>query len=239
MSETNVSFKSTDGGLNLSQIQFVNNSRGGLNLATTIVGISLFCRPCNCVACPRIASGLSESAENNFFRTNLGKQKAWVQNSDPIQKLRLCNRYDGLGSLPWIGILTSLLSLNIWECPKLTLLPQGIHNLTSLQELGIDNCPLLRQRCERETGEDWLSLLMSHTYDGLGSLPWIAILTSLLSLNIWECPKLTLLPQGIHNLNSLQELGIDNCPLLRQRCDRQTGEDWPSLLMSHTCMWMV
>nr|POF20862.1 hypothetical protein CFP56_14371 [Quercus suber] len=29
---------------NLSQIQFVNNSRGGLNLATTIAGISLFCR---------------------------------------------------------------------------------------------------------------------------------------------------------------------------------------------------
>ena len=25
-------------------------------------------RPCNCAACPRIASGLSESAENNLFR---------------------------------------------------------------------------------------------------------------------------------------------------------------------------
>ncbi|KAL0007246.1 hypothetical protein SO802_008748 [Lithocarpus litseifolius] len=28
-------------------------------------------RPCNCVACPRIASGLSESTENNFFRNSL------------------------------------------------------------------------------------------------------------------------------------------------------------------------
>ncbi|KAL0007250.1 hypothetical protein SO802_008752 [Lithocarpus litseifolius] len=29
-------------------------------------------RPCNCVACPRIASGLSESTENNFFRQRTG-----------------------------------------------------------------------------------------------------------------------------------------------------------------------
>nr|POE84460.1 putative disease resistance protein rga4 [Quercus suber] len=55
-------------------------------------GIFNYFRPCNCVACPRIASGLSESAENNFFRTNLGKEQAWVQNSDPIQKLQLCNK---------------------------------------------------------------------------------------------------------------------------------------------------
>ena len=52
-------------------------------------------------------------------------------------------RCDGLGSLHWIGILTSLQSLNIWECPKLISLPQGIRSLTSLYELGIDNCPNL------------------------------------------------------------------------------------------------
>nr|POE84457.1 hypothetical protein CFP56_40777 [Quercus suber] len=35
--------------------------------------IQTFCitfKPCNCATCPRIASGLSESAENNIFRTN-------------------------------------------------------------------------------------------------------------------------------------------------------------------------
>ena len=70
-------------------------------------------------------------------------------------------------------------------------LPQGIHNLTSLQELGIDNCPNLMS-----------------------------------------------LPRGSRNL-TFKKLEILDCPLLRQRCERQTGEDWPSLLMSHTCMWMV
>ena len=53
-------------------------------------------------------------------------------------------RCDGLGSLHWIGILTSLQSLNIWECPKLISLPQGIHNLTSLYE-NVPNWKLLEQ----------------------------------------------------------------------------------------------
>ena len=64
-----------------------------------------------------------------------------LQNLISLRELYI-KRYDALGS-PLDGILTSLLSLNIWECPKLTSLPQGIHNLTSLYELGIDNCPNL------------------------------------------------------------------------------------------------
>ena len=34
-------------------------------------------------------------------------------------------RFNGLGSLYWIGILTSPQSLNIWECPKLMSLHKG------------------------------------------------------------------------------------------------------------------
>ena len=77
-----------------------------------------------------------------------------LQNLISIRELYI-KRHDGLGSLPWIGILTSLLSLNIWECPKLTSLPQGIRNLTSLKQLTIIECTLLTQRCKRHIGEDW------------------------------------------------------------------------------------
>ena len=65
-----------------------------------------------------------------------------LQNLTSLWELYI-KRCNGLGSLHWIGILTSLQSLNIWECPKLMSLPQGIRNLTSLYELGIDNCPNL------------------------------------------------------------------------------------------------
>ena len=65
-----------------------------------------------------------------------------LQNLISLRELYI-KRFDGLGSLHWIGILKSLQSLNIWECPKLMSLPQGIRNLTSLYELGIDNCPNL------------------------------------------------------------------------------------------------
>ena len=66
-----------------------------------------------------------------------------------------------------------------------------------------------------------------YTSDELVSLPWIGILTSLQTLQIWSCPNLISLPQEIRNLTSLKELRIWRCPLLRQRCKRQIGEDWP------------
>ncbi|KAK7837621.1 putative disease resistance protein rga4 [Quercus suber] len=51
--------------------------------------------------------------------------------------------------------LTSLQTLNIWKCPNLTSLPEGMSHLTSLLNLRIGDCPNLTQRCEKENGEDW------------------------------------------------------------------------------------
>uniref|UniRef100_A0A7N2N6Y3 Uncharacterized protein n=1 Tax=Quercus lobata TaxID=97700 RepID=A0A7N2N6Y3_QUELO len=97
---------------------------------------------------------------------------------------------------------------------------EEINNLESLPE----------EKCVRNL----ISLKKLSIYDcnGLKSLPckgWIGHLTSLQSLEIDKCHELTSLPRGIRNLSALQEIIITNCPLLQQRCQRQTGEDWPNI----------
>ncbi|KAL4614352.1 hypothetical protein ACB092_07G048300 [Castanea dentata] len=73
-----------------------------------------------------------------------------------LKHLRL-RKIQELESLPeeWLKNLTSLQGLVIRECPNLMSLPEGMSHLTSLRSLRIEGCPQLKQRCEKENGEDW------------------------------------------------------------------------------------
>ncbi|XP_058721716.1 putative disease resistance protein RGA4 isoform X2 [Vicia villosa] len=104
-------------------------------------------------------------------------------------------------------------------------------------------CPVLPDRAEQEN-ENWvedemiLQALQSHhslqklIIDGFCGkrLPdWIGNLPSLLTLEIYNCPGLTSLPESICRQVSLQKLSICNCFSLEKRYGRAFGIDWPKI----------
>ncbi|KAF8403616.1 hypothetical protein HHK36_011720 [Tetracentron sinense] len=81
--------------------------------------------------------------------------------------------------------------LTIRDCGNLEKLPQGLHNLTSLQKLEINGC------------------------SALGSFPEMGLPSMLRLVEIINCKNLKSLPEGmIHNNTFLQELNIQNCDSL-------------------------
>jgi Leucine-rich repeat (LRR) protein len=67
--------------------------------------------------------------------------------------IRNCSK---LSSLPAsFKELINLKELYIYGCPKLSSLPAGFQGLINLHELSIYGCPKLEKRCKKETGEDW------------------------------------------------------------------------------------
>ncbi|XVF30497.1 hypothetical protein REPUB_Repub16aG0063200 [Reevesia pubescens] len=156
-----------------------------------------------------------------------------------IQKLislrtLLINGCKNLISLPpCLKYLTSLRSLSIVDCQKLDLnMTLGFKeneddvNSFCLQTLAIVKLPQLEavpQWLLRGSANN-LKCLAILKCENLTTLPEWHNLTSLETLEIKGCPKLSSLPQ---KMQRLKELKITDCPDLSERCKRETGEDWP------------
>ncbi|XP_048329500.2 disease resistance protein RGA2-like isoform X1 [Ziziphus jujuba] len=162
----------------------------------------------------------------------------WFKSLTSLEKLYIsfCSKLQSLS--PGLYHLTSLQKLDIswceelnmengvsddailWQClrnlyrlelnrlPKLVALPQGLQQVTSLQEITISSCENLEAVLEHITN-----------------------LKSLKELTIWRCSNLKSLPEGINCLPSLQELKIIYCPILLERCQKDIGDYWA--MISH------
>ncbi|KAM3752641.1 hypothetical protein ACB098_03G034600 [Castanea mollissima] len=127
----------------------------------------------------------------------------------PLQRLRISNVHLSLPE--GIGNLTALQNFEIRNCPNLKSLSEGIGNLTALQNLKIENCPNLISLPEGIA----LQNLEIRDCPNLISLPeGIGNLTALQNLAIGKCPNLKSLPEGIGSLTSLKGFQVRFCPNL-------------------------
>ncbi|KAG9441693.1 hypothetical protein H6P81_017547 [Aristolochia fimbriata] len=79
-----------------------------------------------------------------------------LESLEPHTKLKrlVLSGYRGRRLASWVQNLSSLQSLELRSCPKLASLPEkGLPR--SLRSCKVDWCPLLTERCKKETGEDW------------------------------------------------------------------------------------
>ncbi|GAV75406.1 NB-ARC domain-containing protein [Cephalotus follicularis] len=143
----------------------------------------------------------------------------------------------GIISFPEQGFPTKLTSLKVWEVNMVKpLLDWGLTRLNSLKELTVrgDCCPDIVSFQQGEKGMVLPTSLTRLTIIGFSNLKHLYSsngswnLTSLERLYIYDCPKLTSFPKdGLPP--SLTLLKILNCPLLKQRCKRDKGQDWPKI----------
>ncbi|XP_050256413.1 putative disease resistance protein RGA1 [Quercus robur] len=138
-----------------------------------------------------------------------------LKNNSSLMSLSIL-RCDDLVSLSphgdvW-GFYTSLRSLQISNCKKLSYLPDGLHTLRSLENFEVRNCPNLRSFPSIKGVALLLRTLAISCSDEV--LPiGLQSCISLSSLEIDECPNLISIP-NLQDLHSLSSLTIRSCKRL-------------------------
>nr|AGF69194.1 disease resistance protein At3g14460-like protein 1 [Vitis labrusca] len=159
---------------------------------------------------------------------------------DCLYKLRelKINKCENVELQPYhLQNLTALTSLTISDCEniKTPLSRWGLATLTSLKKLTIGGIfPPVASFSDGQRPPilpTTLTLLSINDFQNLKSLSSLALqtLTSLEELWIRCCPKLESFCPREGLPDTLSRLYIKDCPLLKQRCSKRKGQDWPNI----------
>uniref|UniRef100_A0A7N2L613 Uncharacterized protein n=1 Tax=Quercus lobata TaxID=97700 RepID=A0A7N2L613_QUELO len=157
--------------------------------------------------------------------------------------------YQGTTMSPnWLMSLTKLKLVSIFSATKLTSLPPlgkfpfleslTIRNVCSLKQVGVEflgiesenkkedikifpNLKYLRFVWLEEL-EEWIGI------GGKEDADCITVMPRLQRLEIHGCGKLKSLPDFLRTI-PLNKLEIAGCPIIKERCQRETGEDWRTI----------
>ncbi|KAF2307978.1 hypothetical protein GH714_034025 [Hevea brasiliensis] len=133
--------------------------------------------------------------------------------------------------------LKHLRTLIITECDSLISLPQSMKCLTALETLIIEDCENLNLTMEEgKTDHDLarfnLQRLILKKLPELVEFPeWLlrGSTNTLQLLKLEWCRNLKELPACLQNIVSLQQIVIEDCDELSERCERGKGEDWSKI----------
>lgn len=165
-----------------------------------------------------------------------GKFPSWIEDT-PFPKLETLSLYNfrNCQILPCTGQLVYLKSMYIGEMHSVKRIDHQfigngmgwtIFGFPSLENLVFDGMPNLEEWVEvRGSHFPYLRQLTIAYCPKLVSLPMLAYLKSLKHLEICWCPKLPSLPEG-GLPTSLESLIIKDSPTIKERCNKEDGEDW-------------
>ncbi|KAJ4972321.1 hypothetical protein NE237_005420 [Protea cynaroides] len=135
------------------------------------------------------------------------------------------------GELTLKGLPTTLRTLYISYSNNLEFRAEELHKLTNLRTLGITECsflvegktqePLLYRGFHNLTVLEYLYISECPTVTSIpkGTLP-----TNLLHFDIFNCPVLESLHDGLSDVTSLKRLTLSNCPMLKQAWQKDEKE---------------
>ena len=119
--------------------------------------------------------------------------------------------------------------LHISNCPKViaSRMKGGLHHHKSLRSIVIEDAEI-QSFPDQGLLPPFLIFLGLFRCSNLTKLDYKGLchLSSLKELRLGNCPRLQCLPEeGLpHSLSSLRIRG--NCPLLKERCQKERGKDW-------------